>query len=37
MMAIVVIGTKEAYDIVDVEKMKAYLISIKNNLDLECE
>ena len=32
-MAIVNIGTKEAYDIVDRPKMKAYLNRIKNNLD----
>jgi len=35
MMAIVNIGTKEAYDIVDIPKMKGYLSSIKNNLDLD--
>jgi protein farnesyltransferase subunit beta len=35
MMAIVNIGTKEAYDIVDIPKMKQYLLSIKNNLDLD--
>ena len=33
MMAIVNIGTKEAYDIIDRPKMKAYLNRIKNNLD----
>ena len=33
MMAIVNIGTKEAYDIIDRPKMKAYLNGIKNNLD----
>jgi len=27
------IGTKEAYDIVDREKMLDYLISLKNNTD----
>jgi len=35
MMAIVNIGTKEAYDIVNIPKMRGYLLSIKNNLDLE--
>ena len=34
MMAIVNIGTKEAYQIVDVDKMRMFLNSIKNNLDL---
>lgn len=34
MMAIVNIGTKEAYDIVDIPKMKQFLLSIKNNLDV---
>jgi hypothetical protein len=36
-MAIVNIGTPEAYQIVDVEKMRAFLHSIKNNLDLDLE
>ena len=35
MMAIVNIGTKEAYQIVDVDKMRVFLNSIKNNLDLK--
>lgn len=33
-MAIVNIGTKEAYEIVDVERMRGFLLSIKNNLDM---
>lgn len=33
-MAIVNIGTKEAFEIVDVQKMKQFLLSIKNNKDL---
>ena len=33
MLTIVNIGTKEAYDIVDREKMLDYLISLKNNTD----
>ena len=37
MMAIINIGTKEAFDIVDRPKMKAYLNRIKNNLDLTHE
>ena len=36
-MAIVNIGTKEAYDIVDRDKMRAYLNRIKNNLDMTHE
>lgn len=36
-MAIVNLGTPEAYQIVDVEKMRAFLHSIKNNLDLDLE
>lgn len=31
-MAIVNIGTQEAYDLVDLDKMKKYLLSVKNNL-----
>ena len=34
-LAIVNIGTKEAYDIIDVDKMKQFLNSIKNNMDQE--
>ena len=30
-MAIVNIGTKEAYDLVNIPKMKEYLLSVKNN------
>ena len=30
-MAIVNIGTKEAYDLVDLAAMKNYLIAVKNN------
>ena len=30
-MAITNIGTKEAYDIVDVKAMKSYLLTVKNN------
>ena len=37
MMAIVNIGTPEAYKIVDVEKMRKFLHGIKNNLDLKFE
>jgi hypothetical protein len=37
MLTIVNIGTKEAYDIVDREKMLDYLISLKNNTDLTLE
>jgi protein farnesyltransferase subunit beta len=33
-LAIVNIGTKEAYDIIDREKMLKFLIQIKNNEDL---
>ena len=33
-LAIVNIGTKEAYDIIDRQKMRSYLCSLKNNLDL---
>ena len=33
-LAIVNIGTKEAYDIIDRQKMRTYLCSLKNNLDL---
>ena len=36
-MAIINIGTKEAYDIADREKMRTYLNTIKNNMDLEYE
>ena len=32
-MAIVNVGTQEAYDIIDVPKMRSYLNGIKNNLD----
>ena len=32
-MAIVNIGTQEAYDIIDVAKLKSFLSSVKNNLD----
>jgi prenyltransferase beta subunit len=35
MLAIVNIGTKEAYDIIDIEKMKKFLISVKNNHTFE--
>ena len=35
MLAIVNIGTEEAYDIVDIEKMNKFLCKIKNNLDQE--
>jgi len=31
MLAIVNIGTKEAYDIIDRERMKKFLLSVKNN------
>lgn len=37
MLTIVIIGTKEAYEVVDVAKMKSYLSGIKNNLDIEYE
>lgn len=37
MLTIVNIGTQEAYDIVDREKMMDYLISLKNNIDLTLE
>ena len=37
MLAIANIGTKEAFDIVDRELMRKYLIRIKNNLDLTHE
>ena len=37
MLAIANIGTKEAYDIVDRELMRKYLIGIKNNLDITHE
>lgn len=30
-MAIVNIGTDEAYEIIDVAKLRSYLISVKNN------
>jgi protein farnesyltransferase subunit beta len=30
-IAIVNIGTKEAYDLVDLQQMKKYLLSVKNN------
>ena len=33
-MAIVNIGTEEAYDIIDVPKLRSYLLSVKNNLDM---
>ena len=36
-MAIVNVGTQEAYDIIDVPKMRTYLNGIKNNLDLTHE
>ena len=36
-MAIVNIGTPEAFQIIDVEKMRAFLHNIKNNLDLDLE
>ena len=36
-MAIVNIGTPEAYQVVDVEKMRQFLHGIKNNLDLKYE
>lgn len=36
-MAIINIGTKEAFDIIDVLKMNDFLLSIKNNLDLKFE
>ena len=31
LMAIVNVGTKEAFDIIDLPKMQSYLLSIKNN------
>ena len=34
-MAIVCLDCKEAYDIVDVQKMKQYLLNIKNNMNLQ--
>ena len=37
MLAIVNVGTEEAYQIVDVKKMNEFLINIKNNIDLENE
>ena len=37
MLAIVNIGTEEAYQIVDREKMRTYLTKVKNNLDQEYE
>ena len=36
-MAIVNVGTKEAYDIIDRPKMRAYLNRIKNNMDVNYE
>ena len=36
-MAIVNIGTEEAYDIIDVPKLRSYLLSVKNNLDMTHE
>ena len=32
-MAIVNLGTKEAYDLVDLQAMKKYLIAVKNNFE----
>ena len=37
MLTIANIGTKEAFEIVDREKMRQYLLKIKNNLDLTHE
>lgn len=37
MLAIVNIGTEEAYKIIDVSKMRACLARLKNNMDLEYE
>jgi hypothetical protein len=31
MLAVVNIGTQEAYDMVDVEGMRRFLLSVKNN------
>ena len=36
-LAIVNIGTEEAYDIIDVAKLKSYLLSVKNNMDMTHE
>jgi prenyltransferase beta subunit len=36
-MAIVNLGTKEAYELVDLAAMKAYLLSIKNNFKADPE
>ena len=36
-MAIVNVGTQEAFEIIDVAKLKSYLASVKNNLDMTHE
>lgn len=36
-MSIVNVGTEEAYRIIDVPKLRTYLSSIKNNMDLTHE
>jgi len=36
-MAIVNIGTPEAFSIIDLEKMRSFLHTVKNNQDFKCE
>lgn len=36
-LAIVNIGTEEAYRIINVDKMRSYLLSVKNNMDMTHE